>query len=122
MGDESVLRPNQNTKDPRPGEPEISQAWLECLSDAIQMRTEQEFQYRLKTAPELRQSARDMGPLAGEFGLESPVFFRAVGALITMCHPLVLLAALAGSVTAEEGRQGRAAAVRARRRVPRGRR
>jgi hypothetical protein len=96
MGDESVPRPNPETKEPRPGEPAISQAWLECLSEAIQMRTEQEFQYRLKTGPELKESAYNIGPLAGEFGLESPVFFRAVAALVTQCHPLVLLAALAG--------------------------
>lgn len=94
---ELILPPQPpEAKAPRPGEPEIAQAWLECLTEAIAMRTEQRFHYRLKTAPELRQSAWDMGPLAGEFGVESPVLCRALAALITMVHPLVLLATLAG--------------------------
>ncbi len=104
---------NLDAKAPRPGEPEIAQAWLACLTEAIEIRTEQGFQYRFKTAPEVRRSAMDIGPLAGEFGLESPVLYRALAMLITMVHPLVLLALLAGIPTAERTRP---------RRQPKGRR
>ncbi|MGH7702594.1 MAG: hypothetical protein ACREMO_05845 [Gemmatimonadales bacterium] len=85
------------------------------MSEAIQMRTEQQFQYRLKTGPELRQSAKDMGPLVGEFGFESPIVYRAVGALITLCHPLVLLAAFAGIPTSVPRRPSRVPAAERRR-------
>jgi hypothetical protein len=115
MADDSVPGPSQEAKEPRPGEPEICEAWLACLNEAIQLRTEQRFQVRLKTGSELRQSAREIGPLAGEFGVESPVFFRALAALITLGHPLVLLAALAGLDPPTARRQTRApAAVRRR--------
>jgi hypothetical protein len=120
MGDESVPRPGPDTEEPRPGEPELSQAWLECLSEMIQARTEQEFQYRLKTGPELRDCAYRLGPIAGEFGLDSPELFRAVAALITLCHPLVLLAACAAIPTAAPRRAPRAAGTRALRRPRRG--
>lgn len=85
MDDRIVPFPAPATK-PSDGELEISRAWIECLSEGIAMRTEQGFDYRLPTAPEIRNTAKRIGPLAGEFGLESPIVFRAVAALVTMVH------------------------------------
>ena len=99
---------------PRDGEQEISRAWIACLTEAIAMRTEQGFDYRLPTAPEIRNTAKRIGPLAGEFGLESPIVGRAVAALVTMVHPFVLLCLLAGIRTAADARQRRAKVARAR--------
>jgi hypothetical protein len=113
MDDRIVPFPAPATK-PRDGEQEISRAWIECLSEAIAMRTEQGFDYRLPTAPEIRNTAKRIGPLAGEFGLESPIVFRAVAALVTMVHPFVLLCLLAGIPTAADPRLRWAKVARAR--------
>jgi hypothetical protein len=116
MADKIVPFPAPATKR-RDGELEISRLWNECLSEAIAMRTEQGFDYRQPTGPEIRNTARRIGPLAGEFGLESHVLGRAVAALVTMCHPFVVLCLLAGIPTAADGRRRRAKAARARGRL-----
>lgn len=103
MDDKIVPFPDPATK-PRDGELEISRTWIECLSEAIAMRTEQGYDYRHPTGPEIRSIAKRIGPLVGEHGLESPVVFRAAAALVTMCHPVGVLCLLAGIPTAR-GRQ-----------------
>ena len=79
------------------GERQVREDWLAALSDAQALRREQDLDYRFLTAPEIRSAAQRIGPLlAGPYGPESEPVYRAVAALVTLCHPTVLALLLAG--------------------------
>lgn len=85
-------------------DPVVAEGWIACLEQAVLARREQLYAYPFKTADEVRDLAIRIGPLAGEHGLESPVTYRAVAALVTICHPVVLALMLAGVPTKAEAR------------------
>jgi hypothetical protein len=93
-----------NASVPEPvGERQVREEWIEALGAALALRTEQDYDYRFKTAPQVRTAAQDIGAqLAGPYGVESPQVYRAVAALVTMCHPTVLALLLAGIPPAGE--------------------
>lgn len=71
--------------------------WIGYLGEACSLRIHQQYEYRLLTAPEIRSAAKRIGPLlADPLGIDSAPVYRAVGALITMGHPVVLAMLLAG--------------------------
>jgi len=89
MASDSLLEPV--------GERQVREEWLQALRDAYELRIEQDLEYRFLTAPQVRSAAQRIGPLlAGPYGPESEPVYRAVAALVTMCHPTVLALLLAG--------------------------
>ncbi|HUG35667.1 MAG TPA: hypothetical protein VML54_01885, partial [Candidatus Limnocylindrales bacterium] len=58
---------------------------------------------RMTTAPEIKALAQQIGPIAARFGIDSAVTARAVAALVTMCHPVVLACMLANAPMGRDG-------------------
>jgi hypothetical protein len=122
MDSKIVLLPTAAEKSRQAEDRVVAENWASALREALAARREQRYAYPLKTGPQARETAQRIGPLAGEYGLDSPVTYRAVAALVTMCHPIVLALMVAGIRTKAEMRRRRPGAKAGSRRqtVPRG--
>ena len=122
MGAKIVPLPTPAEKFKKEEDRLVAENWANALREALAARREQRYAYPLKTGPEARETAKRIGSLAGEYGLDSPVTYRAVAALVTMCHPIVLALMVAGIRTKAEMRRRRPSAKAGSRRqtVPRG--
>jgi hypothetical protein len=122
MDSKIVLLPTATEKSQQAEDRVVAENWATALREALAARREQRYAYPLKTGPQARETAQRIGPLAGEYGLDSPVTYRAVAALVTMCHPIVLALMVAGIRTKAEMRRRRPGAKAGSRRqtVPRG--
>jgi hypothetical protein len=105
MDSKIVLLPTATEKSRQAEDHVVAENWATALREALAARREQRYAYPLKTGPQARETAQRIGPLAGEYGLDSPVTYRAVAALVTMCHPIVLALMVAGIRTKNEMRR-----------------